>query len=57
LIENSVVKKFFTTAANELAEAEYEKFNRRRISQKDLLGGDFERTIKQVTEGKRRKKK
>lgn len=43
--------------AEEMAEAEYEKFNRRRISQKDLLGGDFERTIKQVTEGKRRKKK
>jgi len=43
--------------AEEAAEAEYEKFNRRRISQKDRLDGDFERTIKQVTEGKRGKKK
>jgi len=43
--------------AEEAAEAEYEKFNRRRISQKDRLGGDFERTIKQITEGKRGKKK
>ena len=43
--------------AEEMAETEYDKFNRRRISQKDRLEGDFERTIKQVTEGKRGKKK
>ncbi|OQW97217.1 MAG: hydroxyacid dehydrogenase [Desulfobacteraceae bacterium A6] len=43
--------------AEEIAEAEYEKFNRRRISQKDRLEGDFERTIKQLTEGKRGKNK
>ena len=38
--------------AKEIAEAEYEKFNRRRISQKDRLEGDFEKTIKQLTDGK-----
>jgi hypothetical protein len=43
--------------AEEMAEAEYEKFNQRRISQKDRLEGDFERTIKQITDGKRGKKK
>jgi hypothetical protein len=43
--------------AEEIAETEYEKFNRRRIAQKDRLEGDFERTIKQLTDGKRGKKK
>ncbi len=43
--------------AKELAEAEYEKFNRKRVSQKDRLEGDFEKTIKQLTDGKREKKK
>ncbi|MBU1569772.1 MAG: virulence RhuM family protein [Proteobacteria bacterium] len=43
--------------AEEIAEAEYEKFNRRRISQKDRLEGDFEKTIKQLTDGMRGKKK
>jgi len=43
--------------AQEMAEAEYEKFNRRRISQKDRIEGDFEITIKQLTDGKRAKKK
>jgi hypothetical protein len=43
--------------AKELAEAEYDKFNRTRILQKDPLEGDFEKTIKQLTDGKRGKKK
>ena len=42
--------------AREMAEAEYEKFNQRRIWEKDLLDGDFEKTIKQLTDGKRGKK-
>ena len=41
--------------AREMAEAEYEKFNRKRIRQKDRLDGDFEKTVKQLTDGKRRK--
>jgi hypothetical protein len=41
----------------ELAETEYEKFNRRRIRQKDHLDGDFEKTVKQLTNGKPGKKK
>jgi hypothetical protein len=43
--------------AREMAEAEYEKFNQRRIREKDRLDGDFEKTIKQLTDGKRGKKK
>jgi hypothetical protein len=43
--------------AKEMAEAEYEKFHRRRIRQKDRLDNDFEKTVKQLTEGKRGKKK
>lgn len=42
--------------ASEMAEAEYEKFNKRRILQKDCLDGDFEKTVKQLTNGKRGKK-
>jgi len=42
--------------ARELAEGEYERFNRKRIRLKDCLDGDFEKTIKQLTEGKRGKK-
>ena len=42
--------------AKELAEGEYEKFNRKRIRLKDRLDGDFEKTIKQLTDGKRGKK-
>ena len=42
--------------AREMAEAEYEKFNQRRIREKDFLDGDFEKTIKQLTDGKRGKK-
>ena len=43
--------------AKEMAAAEYEKFHRRRIRQKDRLDGNFEKTIKQLAEGKREKKK
>jgi len=42
--------------AKELAEGEYDQFNRNRIMQKDDLGGDFDKTIKQLTNGKREKK-
>jgi len=35
--------------------AEYEKFNRNRIREKDRLEGDFEKTVKQLMGGKRRK--
>jgi len=59
LLPNSVVKNFFTTAANhagkishdmaiELAEEEYEKYNRQRIEESDRAGGDFDRAIKQL---------
>ena len=37
--------------AREAAEAEYDKFNRRRIQQKDLLDSDFDKTVKQLTGG------
>ncbi|MBW2680840.1 MAG: virulence RhuM family protein [Deltaproteobacteria bacterium] len=43
--------------AKEMAETEYEKFNRRRIRQKDRLDSDFDKTVKQLTDGKRGKKK
>jgi hypothetical protein len=39
--------------AKELAEGEYDQFNLKRIRQKDLLDGDFDKTIKQLTNGKR----
>ena len=42
--------------AREIAEDEYDKFNRKLIRQKDRLDGDFEKTIKQLTNGKRGKK-
>jgi hypothetical protein len=42
--------------AKDAAEAEYQKFHRKRIQQKDRLDGDFEKTIKQLTDGKRGKK-
>jgi len=35
----------------ELAEAEYEKFNQNRIRQKDRLDSDFDKTVKQLTDG------
>jgi hypothetical protein len=34
--------------AEELAEAEYERFNRKRIQQADAAGGEFEKAIKQL---------
>jgi hypothetical protein len=42
--------------AKELAEGEYEEFNRTRIRLKDRLDGDFEKTIKQLAVGKQGKK-
>ena len=39
--------------AKGLAEAEYEKFNRKRIQKKDCLDSDFEKTVKQLTDSKR----
>ena len=43
--------------AKEMAETEHQKFNRRRIRKKDHLDGDFEKTVKQLTNGKRGEKK
>jgi hypothetical protein len=43
--------------ARDIAETEYEKLNRRRVREKDQLDGDFEKTVKQLTDGKRGKKK
>jgi len=47
--------------AQELAETEYEKFNRQRIQQSDLAGGEFEKAIKKLppplTPKKRNRKK
>jgi hypothetical protein len=42
--------------AKELAEGEYDQFNLKRIRQKDRLDGDFDKTIKQLTNGTRGKK-
>jgi len=41
--------------AQEMAEAEYEKFHRRRIRQNDRLDNDFEKTVKQLTDSKKGK--
>jgi hypothetical protein len=38
--------------AKELAEAAYDKFNRKRIREKGLLDSDFDKTVKQLTGGK-----
>jgi hypothetical protein len=43
--------------AKESAEAEYEKFSQERIRQQDRLESDFDKTVKQLTDGKRGKKK
>lgn len=40
--------------AVELAETEYEKFNRQRIQQADAAGGDFEKAIQQLPSPKRK---
>ena len=42
--------------AKELAEGEYDQFNLKRIRQKDRLDGDFDKTIRQLTNGTRGKK-
>jgi len=43
--------------AKELAEAEYDKFNRLRIRQTDAAGGDFEKAIQQLPPPPKRKKR
>ena len=43
--------------AKELAEAEYEKFNRQRIRQADAAGGEFEKAIQQLPPPPKPKKK
>ncbi len=43
--------------ARELAEAEYDKFNRQRIQQADAEGGEFEKAIKQLPPPPKPKKK
>jgi hypothetical protein len=43
--------------AKELAETEYETFNRRRIQQADAAGGDFEKAIRQLPPPPKPKKK
>jgi len=48
LLENSVVKKFFTTAGDG---------KKYKIRHKDRQDNDFDKTIKQLTDGKRGKKK
>jgi hypothetical protein len=42
--------------AIELSEAEYDKFDQKRIQENDLMESDFDKTIKQLTDGKRGKK-
>ena len=42
--------------AKELAEAEYEKFQREQIKQADQAGGDFDKAIKQLPSQPKRKK-
>ena len=43
--------------AKESAETEYDKFNRKRIHERDRLESDFDKTVKQLTEGRSGKKK
>jgi len=43
--------------AKEMAEAEYEKLNQKRIQEKDCLDSDFDKTVRQLTGGKRGDKK
>jgi len=43
--------------ARESAEAEYDKFNRQRIQQSDMVGGDFDNAIKNLGSPPKRKKK
>jgi hypothetical protein len=41
--------------AKELAEAEYDKFNRQRVRQANAAGGEFEKAIKQLSPPVKRK--
>ena len=43
--------------AKELAEGEYEKFNRQRIQQADAAGGDFDKAIKRLPPPPKAKKR
>ena len=43
--------------AKELAESEYEKYNRQRIQQADAADGEFEKAIKQLPPTPKSKKK
>ena len=43
--------------AKELAEAEYEKFNRKQIEKADQNDGDFDQAIKQLPPPSKRKKR
>jgi len=43
--------------ARESAEAEYDKFNRQRNQQSDMVGGDFDNAIKNLGSPPKRKKK
>jgi hypothetical protein len=43
--------------AKESAEAEYERFHQKQIREKDRMDSDFDKTVKQLTDGKRGKKK
>ncbi|MBW2648131.1 MAG: virulence RhuM family protein, partial [Deltaproteobacteria bacterium] len=43
--------------AREAAEAQYEKFNRKRIQQKDRMNSDFDKTIRRLNDGKQGKNK
>ena len=40
--------------AKELAEEEYEKFNRKRIESRDKQDSDFDRTVKMIEEQKKK---
>jgi len=42
--------------AREMAEAEYEKFNRKRVREKDSIESDFDKRVQQLTDGKRGEK-
>lgn len=41
--------------ARQLAEGEYEKFNRKLIAERDLIGNDFDKLVKQLPDGKEEK--
>ncbi len=47
-LEQTHAGKISHEMAKELAEAEYDKFNRQRIQQGDAAGGEFEKAIKQL---------